>query len=49
MRVEDYRKHDAISLAGLVAEGEVSAEEVLEAMLEGYGQPGPRATRLTTA
>jgi len=45
MRVEDYRKHDAISLAGLVAEGEVSAEEVLEAMLFWAGRQSRRSAR----
>ena len=30
MRFEEYRKHDAISLAGLIAKGEISAKEVLE-------------------
>jgi hypothetical protein len=30
MRFEEYRKHDAISLAGLIAKREVSAEEILE-------------------
>lgn len=30
MRFEDYRKHDAVGLAGLVAQGEVSAGELLE-------------------
>jgi amidase len=33
MRFEEYRKHDAISLAGLIARREVSAEEVLEAAI----------------
>jgi len=33
MRFEEYRKHDAISLAGLIAEREISAEEVLEAAI----------------
>ena len=29
MRFEEYRKHDAVSLAELIAKREVSAEEVL--------------------
>ena len=33
MRFEEYRKHDAISLARLIAEGQVSAKEVLEAAI----------------
>ena len=28
MRFEEYRKHDAISLAGLIAKRQVSAKEV---------------------
>lgn len=31
---EDYRSHDAVGLAGLVASGEVSAPELLEAALD---------------
>ena len=30
MKFEDYRRHDAVALAGLIAKGEVSAKEVLE-------------------
>src|SRR5260370_11498799 len=30
MRFEEYRQHDAVSLAGLIAKRQVSAEEVLE-------------------
>jgi Asp-tRNA(Asn)/Glu-tRNA(Gln) amidotransferase A subunit family amidase len=30
MRFEEYRKHDAIALAGLIAQREISANEVLE-------------------
>src|SRR5215472_15702991 len=30
MRFEEYRKHDAISLAGLIAKRQVSTNEVLE-------------------
>jgi len=33
MRFEEYRKHDAVSLAGLIAKRQVSAEEVLEAAI----------------
>ncbi|MCL2430218.1 MAG: amidase, partial [Alphaproteobacteria bacterium] len=33
MRPEEYRKHDAIALAGLVAKGAISAGEVLEAAI----------------
>jgi amidase len=30
MRFDEYRKHDAVSLAALIAKREVSAKEVLE-------------------
>jgi amidase len=30
MRFEEYRKHDATALAGLIAKREISAEDVLE-------------------
>jgi amidase len=30
MKFEDYRRHDAVALAALIAKGEVSAKEVLE-------------------
>jgi amidase len=33
MRFEEYRKHDAVSLAELIAKREVSAKEVLEAAI----------------
>ena len=33
MRFEEYRKHDAVSLAALIAKREISAEEVLEAAI----------------
>src|SRR5438128_11904960 len=33
MRFEEYRKQDAVSLAGLIAKRQVSAEEVLEAAI----------------
>src|SRR5258705_9720252 len=41
MRFEEYRKHDAVSLAGLVAKRQVSAEEVLEAAIERAEQVNP--------
>ncbi len=41
MRFEDYRKHDAISLAGLIAKGEVGAEEVLETAIARAEQVNP--------
>ena len=41
MRFEEYRKHDAISLAGLIAKREVSAEEVLETAIARAEQVNP--------
>ena len=38
MRFEEYRKHDAISLAELIAKREVSAKEVLQAATARAGQ-----------
>jgi amidase len=42
MRFEEYRQHDAISLAELIAKRQVSAEEVLEAAIA-------RAEQINTA
>jgi amidase len=41
MKFEEYRKHDAISLAGLIAKREISAEEVLEAAIARAEQINP--------
>src|SRR5580693_3497977 len=41
MKFEEYRKHDAISLAALIAKREVSAEEVLEAAVARAEQINP--------
>src|SRR5215471_11606587 len=41
MRFEEYRKHDAISLAGLIAKRQVSAKEVLEAAIARAEQINP--------
>ena len=41
MRFEEYRKHDAASLAELIATREVSAEEVLEAAIARAEQVNP--------
>ena len=41
MRFEEYRQHDAISLARLVTKREVSAEEVLEAAIARTDQVNP--------
>jgi amidase len=41
MKFKEYRKHDAISLAALIAKREVSAEEVLEAAIARAEQMNP--------
>ena len=41
MRFEEYRRHDAISLAALIAKREVSAEEVLETAIARAEQVNP--------
>src|SRR5262244_2575921 len=41
MRFEEYREHDAISLAGLIAKRQVSAKEVLEAAIARAEQINP--------
>src|SRR5262249_50787067 len=41
MRFEEYREHDAISLAGLIAKRQVSAEEVLETAIARAEQVNP--------
>src|SRR5262252_2041137 len=41
MRFEEYRTHDAISLAELIAKGEVSPEEVLETTIARAEQVNP--------
>jgi amidase len=41
MRFEEYRKHDAISLAGLIAKREISAEDVLETAIARAEQVDP--------
>ena len=41
MRFEEYRKHDAVSLARLIAKRQVSAEEVLEAAIARAEQVNP--------
>ena len=40
-RFDEYRKHDAIWLAGLIAKREISAEEVLEAAIARAEQVNP--------
>jgi amidase len=41
MRFEEYRKHDAVSLAGLIAKRQVSAKEVLEVAIGRAEQVNP--------
>jgi amidase len=41
MRFEEYRKHDAVSLAGLTARRQVSAKEVLETAIARAEQVNP--------
>ena len=41
MKFEEYRKHDAISLAGLIAKRQVSAKEVLETAIARAEQVNP--------
>src|SRR5262245_46779335 len=42
MRFDEYRKHDATTLAGLIAKREVSAEDVLEAAIARAEAVNPR-------
>ncbi|MDF1565927.1 MAG: amidase family protein [Deltaproteobacteria bacterium] len=46
MRFPEYEQHDATGLAGLIRDGEVSAEEVLEAALERHQALHPRLNAL---
>ena len=41
MRFEEYRRHDTISLAGLIAKREVSTKEVLETAIVRAEQVNP--------
>jgi amidase len=41
MRFEEYRKHDAVSLAGLIARRQVRAAEVLETAIARAEQVNP--------
>jgi amidase len=41
MRFDEYRKHDATALAGLIAKGELSAQTVLEAAIARAEQVNP--------
>ena len=41
MRFDEYRKHDAVALAGRIAKREVSAKEVLETAITRAEQVNP--------
>lgn len=47
MDFEDYRKHDAVSLAGLVSNGEVSPSELLETAVARMAQVNPKINAVT--
>lgn len=47
MNFEDYRKHDAVALAGLVAKGEVSPSELLEVAVERMAAVNPKINAVT--
>jgi amidase len=47
MRFEDYRRHDAVGLAGLVAKGEVSAGELLETAVARMVEVNPKVNAVT--
>ncbi|WP_340646726.1 amidase [Phenylobacterium sp.] len=47
MKFDEYRQHDAVGLAGLVAGGEVSAGELLETAVERMGQVNPALNAIT--
>ena len=41
MRFDEYRRHDAVGLAGLIAKGEVGVADVLEATIARAEQVNP--------
>ena len=47
MKFEEYRAHDAVGLAGLVAAGEVSAGELLETALARMAEVNPKINAVT--
>ncbi|MDB5432267.1 MAG: 6-aminohexanoate-cyclic-dimer hydrolase [Caulobacter sp.] len=47
MQFEDYRRHDAVALAGLVAKREVSAGELLETAVARMAQVNPAINAVT--
>ncbi|HPA39818.1 MAG TPA: amidase, partial [Phenylobacterium sp.] len=47
MKFEEYRKHDAVGLAGLVAKGEVSAGELLDTAVARMAEVNPTLNAVT--
>lgn len=47
MKFEEYRKHDAVGLAGLVAKGEVSAGELLDTAVARMAEVNPALNAVT--
>lgn len=46
MRLEEYRRHDAVGLAALVAKGEVSAAELLDTALARAAEVNPKVNAI---
>ena len=47
MRFDEYRSHDAVGLAGLVAKGEVTAGELLDVAVARMAEVNPRLNAVT--
>ena len=47
MNFEEYRKHDAVGLAGLVSNGEVSPSELLETAVARMAAVNPKINAVT--
>ena len=47
MNFEEYRKHDAVGLAGLVSKGEVSPSELLETAVARMAAVNPKINAVT--
>jgi amidase len=47
MRFDEYRRHDATALAGLVARGEVTADELLDVAVTRVAEVNPRINAVT--
>lgn len=48
MRFEEYRSHDAVGLAALVAKGEVTSAELLETALARVAEVNPKINAVTS-